>query len=368
MKISIITTVDHNVGDDFVREGIKYLARKIFKNNDIEFNNIHKHSPITTRYGFEWFRFNRRGIANIVDKVLPQSISKDKIIEADVVIQSGAPVYWCHENTHCHDNEWYRPLLGKRFSKNKKQVLLNIAAGTCQKYHSDGTEFCSSCLKYMEEFYHRSKVTTVRDSLSKVVFEKKGIDVNVIPCSSIFAIDEHNLKNEGEDYIVLNYMHGGAHYTFGQGIDFERWEKEFSDFYFKLKETERVVLVCHNQKEADDALRLDPKAEIFFEKDDYVAYMKVYSKAKLGLMNRVHGAFMLASFGKPSIVIGNDSRALMAAEIGVKSYFVNDVDSSLLNSEYRRLLESRDEFSKNFAKLKEKAFRDYIEALSQIEP
>ena len=126
--------------------------------------------------------------------------------------------------------------------------------------------------------------------------------------------------------------------------------------------------MCHNLKEADDALQLDPDAEIFFEKDDYVAYMKVYSKAKLGVMNRVHGAFMLASFGKPSIVIGNDSRALMATEIGVKNYFVNDVDASLLISEYRRLLESRDEFSKNFAKLKEKAFRDYIDAFSQIEP
>ena len=70
MKISIITTVDHNVGDDFVREGIKYLLRQYFANQELIFENIHKHSPITTRYGFEWFRnlrYSRR-----VDKLNPR--------------------------------------------------------------------------------------------------------------------------------------------------------------------------------------------------------------------------------------------------------------------------------------------------------
>ena len=30
MKVSIITTVNHNVGDDFVREGITYLLKQKF--------------------------------------------------------------------------------------------------------------------------------------------------------------------------------------------------------------------------------------------------------------------------------------------------------------------------------------------------
>lgn len=366
MKISIITTVDHNVGDDFVREGIKYLLRQHFKNEEIEFQNIHKHSPITTRYGYEWFRNLR--LSRRVDKVIPKSWSKDRIFEADIIVQSGAPVYWCHEvdGTHCYNNEWYQPLIKNRFLKNKNTKLLNLAAGTCQTYHSDGNEFCELCNDYMKEFYKLADVTTVRDTLAKKVFSKIGIDVPVIPCSSIFAIDEHGLKNEGEEYVVVNYMKGGAHYTFGQKIDIDKWEREFKKFYFELKEKERVVVSCHNQKEVDEALEFDPKAEIFYVKDDYLEYMKFYSKAKFGIMNRVHGAFLMACYGKPSIVIGNDSRARMPEEIGLKHYFVNEADYELLNREYKFLKDGGDNFRERFKSIKEKAFDDYMKALSVL--
>jgi hypothetical protein len=366
MKISIITTVDHNVGDDFVREGIKYLMRQNFQNENIEFQNIHKHSPITTRYGYEDIRYLR--LSSRIDKIIPKSWSKDRVFEADILVQSGAPVYWCHEvgGGHCYNNEWYKPLIKERFLKNKNTKLLNLAAGTCQTYHSDGNEFCEKCNAYIEEFYGLADVTTVRDALSKAIFKKNDIDAPVIPCSSIFAIDEHSLKDEGEEYIVVNYMKGGAHYTFGQKINFEKWESEFKKFYFELKERERVVISCHNQKEVDGALELDPKAEIFYVKDDYLAYMKFYSKAKFGIMNRVHGAFIMASYGKPSVVIGNDSRARMVEEIGLKHYFVNDINYDILNKECEFLKSGAGNFSERFKEIKEKALSDYMKALSVI--
>ncbi len=363
MKIAIITTVNHNVGDDFVREGIKYLLRQKLKKN-LEFQNIHKHSPITTRYGFENFRYLR--LSSKIDKIIPKSWSKDRIFEADILVQSGAPVYWCHNKTHCYKNEWYKPLIKERFLKNKKTKLLNIAAGTCQTYHSDGSEFCKKCNSYIKEFYTLSNITTARDTLAKIIFKNIGLDIPVIPCSSIFAIDEHNLKNESEDYVVMNYMKGGAHYTFGQKIDFEKWEREFKKFYFELKEKEKVIISCHNQKEVDEVLNLDPNAEIFYAKDDYLEYMKFYSKAKFGIMNRVHGAFLMASYGKPSIVIGNDSRARMSEEIGLKHYFVNNIDYDILMQEYEFLKKGANNFKERFLKIKEKAFEDYMEALSVL--
>lgn len=366
MKISIITTVNHNVGDDFVREGIKYLLKQHFKNKNLEFTNIHKHSPITSRYGYEKFRYLR--LSSWLDKIIPKKWSKDRVLEADILIQSGAPVYWCHQvgGGHCCDNEWYTPLIKERFSMNERAVLLNLAAGTCQKYDSDGSEFCDKCNEYLKEFYALSTVTTVRDKLAKDIFERLNLNAPVLPCSSIFAIDEHDLKDEGEEYVVVNYMKGGAHYTFGQEIDFKKWKKEFQKFYFELKEKEKVVISCHNQKEVNEALELDSDADIFYIKDDYLAYMKFYSRAKFGFMNRVHGAFLMASFGKPSVVIGNDSRARMSEEIGLKHYFVNDVNCELLNQEYIYLNSGADEFSKRFKCIKEKAISDYMLALSVL--
>jgi len=170
----------------------------------------------------------------------------------------------------------------------------------------------------------------------------------------------------GEDYVVVNYMKGGAHYTFGQNIDIEKWEREFKKFYFELKEKERVIVSCHNQKEVNEALKFDSKAEIFFIKDDYLEYMKFYSKAKFGIMNRVHGVFIIASYGKPSLVIGNDSRARMVEEIGLKHYFVNDVDCEVLNKEYEFLKFGADDFSNRFKAIKEKAYNNYMNALSVL--
>jgi polysaccharide pyruvyl transferase WcaK-like protein len=301
--------------------------------------------------------------------MLPIKWTSDKILDADLIIQSGAPVYWCHNipNTHCYNNEWYKPLIKKRWLKYKKNIpLLNLAAGTCQRYYSDGTEFCDKCNNYIKEFYEYSTITTVRDTLAKKVLNNIGLDVKVIPCSSIFAIDEYDLKDEGEEYVVVNYMKGGGHYTFGQNIDFEKYKKEFTKFYFELKEKENVIISCHNQKEVNEALEFDPNAKIFYKKDDYLAYMKFYSKAKFGIMNRVHGAFMMASFGKPSIIIGNDSRARMAEEIGLKSYFVNEIDYDLLKKEYEFLKNGADNFKDRFKEIKEKAFNDYMEKLCKI--
>ena len=161
-------------------------------------------------------------------------------------------------------------------------------------------------------------------------------------------------------------MKGGAHYTFGQEIDFYKWENTFKKFYFDLKEKERVIISCHNQKEVDEAMELDPNAEIFYKKDDYLAYMKFYSKAKFGIMNRVHGAFLMASFGKPSIIIGNDSRARMGSEIGLKHYFVNDVDYELLVKEYEYLKNGADNYTARFKAIKKKAFEDYMRVLSDL--
>lgn len=364
--VAIITTVDHNVGDDFVREGIKYLIRQTFKNTPIEFLHVHKHSPITTRKHFEWFRYLR--LSRKVDKLLPLGLTKGRILEADIVIQSGAPVYWCHDSdqSHCCDNEWYEPLIKRRFEKNKKAKLINLAAGSCQRYHSDGTEFCDRCNAFIREFYELSTLTTLRDNLSQKILGHIGLEAQVIPCSSIFAIDEHGITNGGEEYVVVNYMKGGAHYTFGQNIDFEKWQREFRKFYFELKQTENVTFSCHNQKEVDEALEIDPDANIFYEKDDYVAYLRFYSKAKYGIMNRVHGAFILGSFGKPSILIGNDSRAKMFSEIGMDSIFVNDASYEVLKQNLEFIQSGANNFADRFQKIKNQARADYMKALSVL--
>ena len=369
MKVSIITTVNHNVGDDFAREGIIYLLKQKFQHTALNFELIHKHSPITARHDFEWFRNYR--FSKYVDRVLPLSLTKDRVLEADILVQSGAPVYWCHPETngpHCYANEWFNPLIKRRYLKTAlKAPFLNLAAGTCQRYDSDGSEFnsCKFCQDYIKELQSLTKVTTVRDKLAKKVLNNMGFDAPVIPCSSIFARELFGIKPENPEYVALNYMSGGAHYVFGQKIEFEKWKNNFKRFYKTISKFEKCVFVCHNQDEVNNAKGIDSNANIFIS-HDYKDYIRFYAKAKFGIMNRVHGAFLIASFGRPAVLIGNDSRVKMSEEIELRHTFVNNADLDWLLEQYEYLKHEGDNYSEQFKIIKKKAYNDYQEALSVL--
>ena len=368
-KICFITTVNHNVGDDFVREGIIYLLNQKLKDTVLNFEFIHKHSPITARHGFEWFRNYR--LSKYVDRFLPLSITKDRVLEADILVQSGAPVYWCHPETngpHCYANEWFKPLIKRRYLKTAlKAPFLNLAAGTCQKYYSDGSEFdsCKSCQHYIKELQSLTKVTIVRDKLAKKILNNMGFDAPIIPCPSIFARESFGIESENPEYVALNYMSGGAHYVFGQKIEFEKWENNFKMFYKKISKIEKCVFVCHNQHEVSNAKKIDSNANIFIS-HDYKDYIRFYAKAKFGIMNRVHGAFLIASFGRPAVLIGNDSRVKMSEEIGLQHIFVNNADLDWLLEQYEYLKNGADNYLERFNGIRKKAYNDYQEALSVL--
>jgi hypothetical protein len=372
MRITFITTIDYNVGDDFVREGLKYLIKSVLHNEELFFENIHKHSPITVRNGFEWFKNLKLSKFTFpsqkLDRLLPLWISRDKILETDLLIQSGAPVYWCHKDfgSHCSENEWYETLIKRRFKKNRKAKLINIGAGTCQSYNSDGSEFleCTNDVKYIKEFYNLSSLTTVRDKLAKKVLNNLGLKPVLLPCPSIFAIDEYKMNAKEKKYVIINFMNLGGHFSFGKKIESEKWYNELLKVYKELKRKEEILFVCHNKNEIEDAIKIDKNANIFFSKN-FLDYMKIYSQGKFGIMNRVHGAFLMASYGTPSVIIGNDSRARMSEEIGLDNIFVNDVDADFILKRYNKHINNPDYYSNKFREIKEIALSQYIQILSE---
>src|SRR5690348_8626290 len=113
MRLTFITTLDHNVGDDFVREGLTHLLTKALGEQRVTFASVHKHDPITARRGLGWLRSKddprKAHRLRRWDRKLPLWITPDRILEADLLVQSGAPVYWCHTSAHAADNEWFTP-------------------------------------------------------------------------------------------------------------------------------------------------------------------------------------------------------------------------------------------------------------------
>lgn len=365
MRTAIITTVKHNIGDDFVREGVLYLLDSIKALSSVEL--IHKHSPISTVHGLEMIRSIR--ISKALDPVVRFLGSKDRVNNADVLIQSGAPVYWCHPGgPHCADNEWFDPLIRKRFLPNRRgRMFLNIAGGSCQRYHSDGSELdtCPKCNAYIREFFDACDLTILRDKLARTMLNKAGRDAAVLPCTSIFARDRLRLSAADGEYIVLNFMENGGHYTFGQNIDSNLWRTQFKQLAAEAKKHGRVVVACHTQGEAELAKQLVPECDRFIVPDEHSEFMKFYARAKFGIVNRVHAGFMMASFGKPAVVIGNDSRALMVENLNLPSYFVGDVQKigveALVNQAQARVSTYADEIEE----IRSNAKRDYVSAIAE---
>jgi len=376
--VAVITTVCHNVGDDFVREGIIYLLGK--KLGQAKVALIHKHIPVTARPEFEWIYYT--GLTRVLNKLwggglllsrvidaLPLNRKTDKILNCDLLLQSGAPVYWCFENgTGSHNNEWYEPLVKRRYLVVKQRVpFINIGAGSCQPYYSDGSEFVTNvrCSCYIRELHSLCAVTTVRETLSRKILNSLGLDAPVILCPSIFAKDHFNIPPHEPEYIALNFMPLGGHYDLGQRIDKPRWEKTFASFYDDIRKRYPVVLACHNRREFIAAGRMIPGARRYIASSSQ-EYLEFYSRARFYMGSRVHGALAVVSFGRPAFVIGADTRARMIDEVGLGRSFVNDVDVDTLREAYRDLEEKCSTYPETFSAIRNKAFDDYMSALNAI--
>ncbi len=362
MRIALITTLQHNPGDDFVRDGITFLLKQHFGDASISFQHIHKHAPITSRYGFGKIRRLKK--CDTLDRRLSINFTRDKIVQADLVVQCGAPIYWCHDhvNSHCCDNEWYEPLIQRRFLQNRNARFLNVAGGCCQTYFSDGSEFCPRCLLYIKELFDLSALTTLRDPVALDVLQRAERSAPVLPCTSLFAGDEYHIHAQPGEYVVVNFMKRAGHYAFADNIDTSAWQRVFKSVYEKLTKMHSVVFVCHNQKEIKRAKMIDPNANIFYSKN-HVDYLKIYARAAYGVVNRIHAAYALAAFGKPSVVIGNDSRARMIDLIGLDRIYVNDATVELLMDNINQIQNDASTFIEKSQTLKQQTLKKYLAEL-----
>jgi hypothetical protein len=326
-QVCLISTVHHNVGDDFVRMGIIHLLHEVL--GDFNALIIHKHFPATTR-GKQWERFDRitRGLSNRFDwrsrlsravDVLPTNVARDKVLSSDLVVQSGAPVYWKNQWSTCAQTEWFAPLIEKRWRRNAQHVpLLNLGAGSCQAWGSDGSEIAADpgCRSFIDRFTLWSSVTTVRDKLAQSIVHQCGHEVPLLPCPSIFAPGALNIKSQPGEFIALNYMPNGGHYDLaGKGSQArQKWEAVFCKTARDLARRHDCLLICHDRAEFAEAKRMLPEIPRFHS-EEWRDYLQAYSRCTTAVVNRVHGAVVAAAMGKQVLLTGNDTRMLMAAEI-----------------------------------------------------
>jgi hypothetical protein len=330
MKISFITTCRHNVGDDFVREGIRAVLDDLVT---YEPYLIHKHTPET------------------VGARLPEDSSvpiPDKILDADVVVQCGAPVYWnlgTLPRHQCFSEDWIQPLWYERIARIYKQrPVLNIAAGACQRYTDDATSITSDpgCCAFIRNIHRFCAATTVRDRLALDVLETLGLQSPLLACASIHSWRRHPVVERPDPKaIAVNYMPAGGHLNLDGRVDAARWEATFRELVTLLgRRGYEPVFIAHDEPELHAMSALYPNARVHHS-SEYADYFGFYGRCAGGILNRIHGAAILGARGAPAIALGNDSRTRLMDELRLPRYHVADVSAPLIVEELATLMHDR---------------------------
>lgn len=365
MRIGLITTLDTNIGDDFIREGIYHLLKEVFKEEQLEFVIINKHNPFTVYPTGHPIQL--RDLANHLPvfnnpvkntiETLFSKIGYSKFDNCDLIVQCGAPVFW----PNCSENEWAKPLwhdiVGRLF---EKVPVLNLAAGTCYPWEKQPEALePSNDVIYIKSILGYCRLTTVRDQLARSICKSLGSEVPLFPCSAFLAARGRKAELKESDYIFVNYMAGGGHFEWEQGIDASQWESTVKQLISKFGKRHKMAFLCHDEKEAILANKIAPGLTVFYPKT-VMEYFDCVSHAKFGICNRMHASVGMAGMGIPSIAVCTDTRLLMVAELGLPVHYVKNVDAFMLEEEVETALKSPESEKERLLLLQAKTWDMYL--------
>jgi len=369
MRTGLITTVNTNIGDDLIREGICSVLREVFRGHEIEFVLVNKHQPLSvfpeqhpmhlakmTRYLPKGRYHADRLIARLASRLGPSRLDS-----CDLVVQCGAPVLW----PGCHRCEWAEPIWNQVIGRLWKRIpVLNLAAGACYPWERQPARVDDpDDARYLRTILGYCCLTTVRDALAQSLCASLGTQTPLIPCSAFLATRQRVACGGTDGIVVINYMRGAGHYDWGQEIDPARWENMVKALLGRLKNRHRLAFLCHSEEEYLLAQGLDPTLPRLWPKTAQ-EYSTLVSEASVGLCNRVHGAVALAGLGVPCVAVGTDTRLLMVDAIGLPYWYVKKASVDELEHTIEDLLTHRSQARERLLGLRSKAWKQYVEAVA----
>lgn len=366
IRVGLISTLNTNLGDDLVREGILRIMRYACS-ADIEPVIINKHHPLEvypTWHPACW-----------LGKIRPKSTRLTKLLsylfawircsrfdDCDIIIYAGTPLLW--EN--CHQCEWAIPIwqhIVKRLSA--KIPVLILGGGSCYAWLKQPRQIDNKKdHRFIASITSMSKLVTVRDPYAQQLLTNPN---HLLPCPAFVAANQNPTACCGKNgYILFNYMKGAGHYDYGQNINHTLWESQAKETIALLQQRGyNVAFLCHNQKEVKLADALLPDLRIFTPQDPE-EYASLAKNTQAAICNRLHACVSLAGLGVPSVAVGVDSRLKMVATLGLPIYFVSEAEPEALVNDLTTLVDNNSEEHKRLVQLKKETMQRYIEYISPI--
>lgn len=343
-----MTTLGVNVGDEFIREGICSFLDDIFKYWEPYY--VNKHDILSLHQPIE-------GEVRLL---------KDKFLDADIIIQSGAPVYWKIGNSTSYNVEWAEELWEKRiFQLGPQKPIFNIAAGACQPYPDFAKTFLSDpiCVEFAKKAHSACRWTSVRDPLASQILFALGLTHDVLPCTAFHASRRIRSLNENDKFLGINLMPYAGHYKLKENIDEKAWKFAIKAFLPKVRKRHPILFIAHDQIEKEFMKQFLDPGEVIFYSSRWHDYLQVYQQCKAVIANRVHGAVCAAGFGIPALIIGNDTRLLIGDYIQIPAVYVNEVEVDTLVDLTEKSIDKRDQERERLLILREESAKRYCEAI-----
>lgn len=367
LRIGLITTINTNIGDDFIREGIYLVLRQVFRGREVEFVPVNKHRPMTVYPGWHPCRWTEllpqgRRYAYALAGGLLSRLGHSRFDDCDLIIQSGAPFFW----PGCHAAEWAEPLWRQVVGRLSRRLpVLNLAAGSCYAWERQPSGIDDRLDRdYVERILGYCRLTTVRDVLAQKLCASVGTRAPLVRCSAFLAARGRRSALEESGPILINYMPGGGHFDWEQQVDAGAWDKILQEVIRRLQRRHRLAFLCHNRKEYEAALDLDVNVPRIWPKTSQ-EYFQAAATAKAALCNRMHAAVGLAGLGIPAIAIGSDTRLLMVAALGLPNYYVKEANADHIEEQLENLISSRNKEKERLLYMQSETFETYVAAVSQ---
>ncbi len=227
VRVGLITTLDRNIGDDFIRHGIVQVLSQVYSRHELRLLAVNKHVPFTVYPNWHPLRWLQaldrlpRGrrvqtqIKNEVSRVMHR-FGGSRFDGAELMVQCGAPVIW----PGCHASEWAQPLWDQVVGRLSDRIaVLDLAAGSAYPWEAQPmTVTDQSDSDFLRRILGYCRLTTTRDELASRLIERLGSSVPTIPCSALLVGRRFEVPYPSDDEMVLfSYMPGGGHFDWRQG-------------------------------------------------------------------------------------------------------------------------------------------------------
>lgn len=353
LKIGFLTTLHVNVGDEFIRQGIRHCVDRV-RVPWIPFF-VNKHDP--------------KSLVEVRDGEVDQVANK--IRDVDIFIQSGSPVYWHHgqgghRSTHAewHDWVWENGLLNSV----ERPTLLNLGAGSCQPWADTGDSFVNDpeCADFARRAAARSSLTTVRDPVASNMLTRLGVSHHSLPCPAFLAAASFATHSSAGTLIGVNLMPKGGHFEFQTRRSTPAWVRQLHDLLQRLRSQGRVLFICHSVEEQHFAHLFAEGTEQVFYSPNYRDYFDVFRMLTCIFSNRVHAAVTAAGFGVPGVIAGTDTRVQIGEWLGLGALHSPDLHAEEAAALVEALLGQRQQHRERLLCLRNETEARYLELLAPI--